>query len=212
MKKRLIGSLIAGIMIFSLVGCGSEDKAKSDEGSKPVASEESNEAESEEADKSNESLSPEEVKEEFARIKPELISYFKENGIKYQENSDIWIDFEQNVGDMRLSGELTGDSGVYAIINLYFDGAKAGKGEIDIDLDKTIVPRVYDIITNSKGMSYKKYYDQINEAVENKYRENQDAFKESSIEIKENVKGYTCQVNMNNVDNSGVLDIVFESK
>ncbi|MCR6515241.1 hypothetical protein M4I33_10215 [Clostridium sp. LY3-2] len=47
MKKRLIGTLIAGIMIFSLAGCGSDDKAKSDEGSKPVASEESNETEGE---------------------------------------------------------------------------------------------------------------------------------------------------------------------
>ncbi|MGL4730592.1 MAG: hypothetical protein ACRCW0_03285 [Clostridium sp.] len=31
MKKRLIGTLIAGIMIFSLVGCGSKDELEDSE-------------------------------------------------------------------------------------------------------------------------------------------------------------------------------------
>ncbi|MCR6515233.1 hypothetical protein M4I33_10175 [Clostridium sp. LY3-2] len=47
MKKRLIGSSIAGIMIFSLAGCGSEKDAKIDTGIEQVASEESNETEGE---------------------------------------------------------------------------------------------------------------------------------------------------------------------
>ncbi|MGL6186565.1 MAG: hypothetical protein ACRC1T_14445 [Clostridium chrysemydis] len=212
MKKRLIGSLIAGIMIFSLAGCGSEKDSKGDEGNKPVASEESNEAENEEIGKNNESLSPEEVKEEFARIKPELISYFKENGIKYQENSDIWIDFEQKVGDMELEGKITSDNNIYTKINIYFNEEKAGRGEVDIDIDKTMVPKICDVITGIKGKSYKEHYEEINQIVKNKHSENPDDSIEKEFGFREERGKYKESVGMTTNSTSGRIGINIKSK
>ncbi|MCR6515232.1 hypothetical protein M4I33_10170 [Clostridium sp. LY3-2] len=212
MKKRLIGSLIAGIMILSLIGCGSEDKAKSDEGSKPVASEDINEAENEEIAKNNESLSPEEAKAEFARIKPELISYFKENGIKYKEKNDEWIAFEQKVGDMKLEGEISSNNDVYSKINIFFDGEKAGKGEVDIDLDKTMAPKVCDIVTGIKGKSYKDHYEEINQIVKNKHSENPDDSIEKEFGFSEERGKYKESVGMSINSSSGEMGINIKSK
>ncbi|MCR6515236.1 hypothetical protein M4I33_10190 [Clostridium sp. LY3-2] len=212
MKKRLIGSLIAGIMIFSLIGCGSDDKAKSDEGSKPVASEDINEAENEELGKNNESLSPEEVKAEFARIKPELIKYFKESGIKYQEKNDTRIAFEQNIGDMELSGEIHVNKNIYLKVNIYFDGEKAGKGEVDIDLDKTMAPKVCDIVTGIKGKSYKEHYEEINQIVKNKHTENPDDSIEKEFGFSEERGKYKESVGMHRGSSKGVMGISIKSK
>ncbi|MCR6515238.1 MAG: hypothetical protein ACRC1T_14465 [Clostridium chrysemydis] len=212
MKKRLIGSVIAGIMIFSLAGCGSEKDLKGDEVNKPVASEESNEAENEEGEKNNESLSPEEAKAEFARIKPELRKFFKENRIKYKENNDEWIDFEQKVGDMNLSGELKGGEEIYVNIYIFFDGEKAGKGEINIDLDKTMAPKICDIVTGTTGKSYKEHYKEINQIVKNKHTENPDDSIEKNFSYEEDKGKYTDGVGMNTNSTEGCINIVISSK
>ncbi|MGL6186564.1 MAG: hypothetical protein ACRC1T_14440 [Clostridium chrysemydis] len=212
MKKRLIGSLIAGIMIFSLTGCGNEKDSKGDEVNKPVSSEESNETEGEEIDKANESLSQEEIKSEFARIKPELIKYFKENGIKYQESSDTWIDFEQKVGDMKLEGEFSTNNDIYTKIYIFFDGEKAGKGEVDIDLDKTMAPKICDIVTGIKGKSYKEHYKEINQIVKNKHTENPDDSIEKEFGFSEERGKYTESVGMTTNSSSGGMGINIKSK
>ncbi|MGL6186567.1 MAG: hypothetical protein ACRC1T_14455 [Clostridium chrysemydis] len=212
MKKRLIGSLIAGIILFSLAGCGSEKDAKVDAGNKPVASEESNETEGEEVDKNNESLSPEEAKAEFARIKSELISYFKENGIKYKEKSDSWLIFEQKIGDIELSGDIAEDNDIYSNINIYFNEEKAGKGEVDIDLDKTMAPKICDIVTGIKGKSYKDHYEEINQIVKNKHSENPDDSIEKEFGFSEERGKYKESVGMSINSSSGEMGINIKSK
>ncbi|MGL4730591.1 MAG: hypothetical protein ACRCW0_03280, partial [Clostridium sp.] len=116
------------------------------------------------------------------------------------------------VGEIKLSGKINANNNIYLSIDIYFDGEKAGKGEVDIDLDKTMAPKICDIVTGIKGKSYKEHYKEINQIVKNKNSENPDDSIDTEFGFSEERGRYTEGVGMPRGSSKGEMGISIESK
>lgn len=154
MKKKVLAMLLTGIMGISMVGCGSDNKEKNTSGDTTTTKEDNK-------DKNNSStkkLSKKELKEKYERVRAELVKFFKENNIK----TDEYGDDIRGIINEKKSGEDIGytinlrnksENGQIEIISSV-DSEKFEKSDFNIDIDNSIIPKIYDIFKEESGFKY----------------------------------------------------------
>ncbi|MGL5868156.1 hypothetical protein [Clostridium chrysemydis] len=182
MKKRLIGSLIAGIMIFSLVGCGGSEKSNEEGNNVPVASEES----SEDKDASKENLDSGQrnvTKEEIVQIADKHYEYMrkllKEDGLpigevdKYKDGV-VELDYvgdecakmpngKNKISHIDIDYAESNNAGSFALTVDYSIDIKAIKDGEEFDLRKTPFEKYGSILVKNFKLNYDELNKKINE-------------------------------------------------
>ncbi|MCR6515226.1 hypothetical protein M4I33_10135 [Clostridium sp. LY3-2] len=190
MKKRLIGSLIAGIMIFSLVGCGGSEKSEGEGSSTQVSSEESDENKEdakEEVQKKLESRQRKITKEEIVEIADkyyeEMRKLLKEDGYPIGEwdkykSGVVGIDYvgdecakmkkgKDMVKHVELNFVESNNAGSFGVKVKYNIDNKAIKEGKDFDLRKTPFEKYGSVLFKDLKLNY----DELNKKLNEKYRE-----------------------------------------
>lgn len=167
MKKKALVVIATLLTVNFMAGCSSTEKDESKNNGKSVSSEQ---------------LSKESVTY-YKKIKSELVSFFKDNNITIKEY------------DNRVSGkDIVTKEASDLKINMYLENKKNDVyikliGEIDankfkssnflLDLDNTIIPKVYDIFRGQNGFKYKehstkleKFLKESKNSKEKKYEDN----------------------------------------
>ncbi|MCR6515224.1 hypothetical protein M4I33_10125 [Clostridium sp. LY3-2] len=190
MKKRLIGSLIAGIMIFSLVGCGGSEKSEGEGSSTQVSSEESDENKDDSNDESKENLdsgqrkiTKEEIVQLADKYSEEMKKLMKEDGYPISEWDKYKSGVVKNdyVGDecakmkkgkdmvehVELDFSESNNAGCFGINVVYKLDDKAIKEGKDFDLRKTPFEKYGSVLLKDLKLNY----DELNKKLNEKYRE-----------------------------------------
>ncbi|WP_194190082.1 hypothetical protein [Clostridium chrysemydis] len=190
MKKRLIGSLIAGIMIFSLVGCGGSEKSEGEGSSTKVSSEESDENKDDSNDESKENLdsgqrkiTKEEIVQLADKYSEEMKKLMKEDGYPISEWDKYKSGVVKNdyVGDecakmkkgkdmvkhVELDFAESDNAGCFGINVKYNIDDKAIKEGKDFDLRKTPFEKYGSVLLKDLKLNY----DELNKKLNEKYRE-----------------------------------------
>lgn len=169
MKKKVLAMLLTGIVAISMVGCGSDNKVKDTSGGTTTTKEDNK-------DKNNSStkkLSEKELKEKYERVRDKLIEFLKANNVEVKE-------YGSDIKGKAIGKEIDGDIGY--TINLrdkYEDGyiyidvtssvelEKFEKSDFDVDIDNSIIPKIYDIFKEESGFKYGEHGVKLQEALMN---------------------------------------------
>ncbi|WP_194190079.1 hypothetical protein [Clostridium chrysemydis] len=186
MKKRLIGSLIAGIMIFSLVGCGGSEKSEGEGSSTQVSSEESDENKEdakEDTQKKLESRQRKITKEEIVQLadkhSEEMKKLMNEDGYPISEWDKYKSGVVKNdyVGDecakmkkgkdkidhISLDFSESNNAGSFALTVEYSIAFKDIKDGKEFDIRKTPFEKYGSVLIKDFKLNYDELNKKINE-------------------------------------------------